>query len=189
MLTNISKASTAFLINKRAVSEEKQKIYQYGFEVLYSTAFGLGTILCLGIIGQALPETLIFLTYFIIIRLFAGGYHAPNYAGCFLITNAAYLAERMLAEYLPEKPSVLWILFLCNIVYIWLEAPVQTPHRRLSAKRLRVNRVRTHISLILSVIAMFFYQRFGLFWVMSEALSALMIVSVLIILTKIKRRK
>ena len=64
MLTNISKASTAFLINKRAVSEEKQKIYQYGFEVLYSTAFGLGTILCLGIIGQALPETLIFLTYF-----------------------------------------------------------------------------------------------------------------------------
>lgn len=189
MLTKISEASTAFLINKKAVSEEKQKIYQYGFEVLYSTAFGLGAVLCLGIIGQALPETLIFLTYFIIIRLFAGGYHAPTYAGCFLVTNAAYLAERLLAECLPEKLSVLWILFLCNIAYIWLEAPVQNPHRRLSGKSLRVNRARAHISLLLSVIAMFFYQCFGLFWVMSEAVSALTIVSGLIILTKIKRRK
>ena len=44
MLTNISKASAAFLINKKAVSEEKQKIYQYGFEVLYSTAFGFDIV-------------------------------------------------------------------------------------------------------------------------------------------------
>lgn len=189
MLTRISEASTAFLIKKKVVSEEKQKVYQYGFEILYSTAFGLGTVLCLGIIGQVVPETLIFLTYFIIIRLFAGGYHAPTYAGCFLVTNAAYLAERLLAEFLPARFSALWILFLCNVVYIWLEAPVQNLYRRLNEKRLRINRVRAHISLILSVVAMFFYQCFGLFWVMSEAASALTIVSGLIILTKVKRRK
>lgn len=184
MLSRISEASTLFFIGRQIIPQEKKKIYQYGFEVIYSTGLGLGSILCLGALLGAVPETLIFLAYFIVIRLFAGGYHAPTYGGCFILTNSVYLAERLLAECLPEHLFLFWVLFFLNLIYIWREAPAPNPYRKQREKSRRVNQRMARISLIGSTLLMMFCHFSGLFWVMSETVSALTVISGLIILTK-----
>ncbi len=188
MLTKISKASTSFLIHHQVISAEKQRIYIYGFEVIYSTIVGFCSILCLGIISHAILETLVFLFYFTMIRLFAGGYHAPTYGSCFLLTNGVYLAERVFAVILPMDLFCLWGLFLINIIYIWSTAPAPNPYRKLSDAKLKINQKRLRISLVACILLMVVYQYFNLQWIMSEAVASLSLISGLILLTKIKRR-
>lgn len=204
MLERLSENSTAYFIRRGIVPEEKRAIYAYGFAVTYSTVFGLGAILLLGALFHRTPETLVFLGYFIAIRLFAGGYHAPTYGGCFLVTLCAYGGEclmaqgllRMLKETSETQVSglegclafspgiVLWLLFLGNIIYIWKKAPVPNPHRSMGEERREKNRRRARTALLFSAACMAVCQIGGYLWIMSETVSTMTVISVMIAITK-----
>ena len=184
MLGRIGRASAECLIERGIVPETKRAVYIYGFEVIYSTCFSLGAILLLGCVGHRTKETLVFLGYFIVIRLFAGGYHAPTYGGCFLVTVGAYGAAQILEAALVWAEWALWPLLAVNTAYIWKQAPVPNPHRRMSGERRNRNRRRARLCLILSVILMAVYQYCRLSWIMSGAVSTLTVISVMIRMTK-----
>lgn len=155
MLRLISERSTKVLLENGIIPDKKQAVYIYGFELFYSTAFCVISILTLGVIFDYFGLAVAFLLYFMPVRVAAGGYHAKSYGRCFLLTNSVALICIFLSKLLwntLEQEFILWIFFVVSFWYIWKEAPVVTKKHPLKVDRIRKNRRYAHIILIAETI-------------------------------------
>ena len=89
MLT-LSKKCAEILVRHGKISDAQINLYKYGFELLFSTAITLGFILLLSVFGGYVSQIIIFLLYFIPIRIAAGGYHAKSYGRCYYNQKTYY---------------------------------------------------------------------------------------------------
>ena len=95
------------LIQSGAVKQDDRDIYVYGMDVLLSTASSIVCILVLGILLGRIPDTLLFLAFFTVLRGVAGGYHADTHLKCFTITFASYVVAVALVS--AASPAIcLW---------------------------------------------------------------------------------
>ena len=129
MLHGVAVRSTELLRKREIIVSEKEKIYIYGFELLYSLLFSVGTMFVWSLLLGCTAQVSLFLLYFIPIRMAAGGYHAKTYGSCFFWSNVVTLASVMTAKLLWEVGSfrmelALWGLYLWAAVYIARQAPV-----------------------------------------------------------------
>ena len=92
MLENIASRLTDQLYLHCPLDQRKKVIYTYGIQLSLSTLASMCSIVLLGILLGDAPSAFLFLGVFFFLRLFGGGYHAPTYARCFLLTNSVYLA-------------------------------------------------------------------------------------------------
>ncbi len=90
MFHNMVKKITDYMIEKNIIEEEMFDIYQYGFELMISSTI---TMLSIMIIACIMDSPLIGILYFFItvpLKVTAGGYHAPTYAKCFIISQSTF---------------------------------------------------------------------------------------------------
>lgn len=149
MLNRISRASTKVLLDKNIILESKEKVYIYGFEVIYSTMFCYACMLVMGIICKRIWETLIFLVYFTVIRQAVGGYHASTYRRCFFLTNFVYILESALSIIICKDIRATLGVFVLSIIYMYFKAPSPNTHRKVTEERRKKLRERAILYLII----------------------------------------
>ena len=97
--------------------------------LLYSLLLNVGTMLAWSLLLGRTGQVILFLVYFIPIRMAAGGYHAKTYGSCFFWSNVVVLVSVMTAELLWKtggrwiEPAI-WGFLLVSVVYIAQHAPV-----------------------------------------------------------------
>ena len=91
MLHSCAEYLTHTLYRHCPLSEEKRPVFVYGFELSLSTLSSILSIILLSIIFKNVYFSLLFLYIFFFLRLFSGGYHAPTYSRCFILTNAIFV--------------------------------------------------------------------------------------------------
>ena len=150
MFHNMVKKITDYMIAKNIIEEEMFDVYQYGFEIMISSAI---TMLSIMIIACIMDSPLIGILYFIIsipLKVTAGGYHAPTYGKCFLISNLEYIALSLTAKAFSASfmPYYGWIILLMvSAGYILLNCPVRNPNHPISEDVLLKNRRLTYLLL------------------------------------------
>ena len=98
MLHSCAEYLTHTLYRHCPLSEEKRPVFVYGFELSLSTLSSILSIILLSIIFKNVYSSLLFLYIFFFLRLFSGGYHAPTYSRCFILTNAIFAFVYLLSE-------------------------------------------------------------------------------------------
>lgn len=98
MLHSCAEYLTHTLYRHCPLSEEKRPVFVYGFELSLSTLSSILSIILLSIIFKNVYFSLLFLYIFFFLRLFSGGYHAPTYSRCFILTNAIFVFVYLLSE-------------------------------------------------------------------------------------------
>lgn len=163
MLFFLAQNCTNILLKYQKIPEDLKHIYIYGFKLFWSTILCIISILGTSILLGYWKSAIIFLIYFIPIRVTIGGYHAKNYQYCFLLTNflAAFcvLISHYLAYFISNK-YIAWILLVTLITYIWISAPVIPKKYLLSQERIKKNRKSIHNTLIIETILLIFIQNF-----------------------------
>lgn len=101
MIARLSEMLADALVGSGAAREEDRDIYVYGMDVLLSTAANIICILALGILIGRTLETLLFMSFFTVLRSAAGGFHANTHFKCFLIMLAAYALAMALSVLVP----------------------------------------------------------------------------------------
>lgn len=129
MLHYLAVKCTDILKEKDVIQNEKEKIYIYGFELLGSFVLSIVSILIWSSILGYCDAVLVFLLFFIPIRITAGGYHAKTYGSCFFWTNFIALGSVLLSLQLwkmfnNKLDIMMWMLFVIALLYIWKNAPV-----------------------------------------------------------------
>ncbi len=165
MLTLISEWVVKRLIVHRAIAEERRDVYRYGCELIVSTASVALFILLAGLSSGRFASALIFLLYFMPIRTVAGGYHAPSYGKCFVLTSLTAFICAGGGEFCSRTGRVagifLWIVYGVAQLFIWLRGPFRSRRHPLREDRIAGNRRRMHRMQILETAVCLSLQAAG----------------------------
>lgn len=150
MLRLLADKCTGLLIKKGVIQDNQRSIYVYGFELFLSTLLCVVSIMSIGALGGHLSSVIIFLIFFMPIRMVAGGYHAKSYGACFILTNSIAISCVLISKviwYLDNSwiAYLLWILLFFSFVYIWRVAPTNMGKYAVNTNRIIKNRKYTHI--------------------------------------------
>ena len=121
-------------------TEEKYPVYVYGFELILSFAFSAVIIICVGFLVSQPMTSLAFMTTYILIRRYTGGYHAETYWQCKLYTVGIFLLVLLLSV-LTRIP--LWAFLITSVVgeaVVFKFAPIKNKHKVLSEKKQKQNK-------------------------------------------------
>ncbi len=132
---------SSYFIDKSIISQEDYEIYVYGGELLISFTISTSFILLLGLVFNKLVETLLFLTVFIVLRRYTGGYHAPSHFKCKLTTVATYLLVLGLSVWTSVKLINYIMICLFGCAVILSIGPIENLNKPLSASQKTRNRL------------------------------------------------
>ena len=134
MLTKLAHGIASFFAEKEIIEPRYIEVYQYGLEQIISTFYSLLTLLIIGLCCNAFLETILFSVFFIVLRHYAGGYHADTYLGCYLSLIGIFIAFLAVIKFVPQ-----WIQFPLGIgfavaggIIVACLSPVEHKNRPLS---------------------------------------------------------
>lgn len=142
MLATIATRLTDQLYFRCPLDPSRKAIYEYGIQLSLSTLASMCSIVMLGLLLKNPASAFIFLGVFFFLRLFSGGYHAPTYARCFLLTNSVYLAVVGTSYWIVhfQLYHLLPVVVVASCVVVIALSPVRNKHHPLSEKTYRKNR-------------------------------------------------
>ena len=156
MLQSFAKYLTDTLYRHCPLSPQKRPIFQYGFEITTSTLSSAFSILLISIFLRDVLSAFFFLGIFFFLRLFAGGYHAPTYARCFILTNSVYLmvylVSRVFIAFQSTIPAI--VLTLLSGLIIFAFSPIRNKKHPISEMVYRKNRDIARILVTLEALVL-----------------------------------
>lgn len=148
MISKLAKSMALFLADKNLIAAEDKEVYAYGAELLLSTVFNLIIALVIALITNTFWQCLVFLTSFVTIRIYAGGYHADTHRNCMLtLVCVQGLFVLIIKNFSAEKVKVaISIMLMLSIAVIILLAPVAHPNKPLTESLKKVLRKKAYVS-------------------------------------------
>ncbi len=192
MIERLSKMILEYLIRSNVIenTDTDREYYQYGIEITISSILNVILILFIGIVTKSFFESIIFLTCFILIRRFSGGFHADTYIKCNLSFCISFITVLILyyttAQYLSTYISIL-ITFVC-VSIILLKCPIEHINKPISNNRKIVYKIMAALlgavygAIGTALIA--FSNRYG-----AMVIYTLSLVTVLVIAAIVKERR
>ncbi len=116
---------------------DNYELYEYAIYIILSSAFHMATVIVLGLVFNLLTESLVFYLSFIVIRKFAGGYHAKTPTRCYVFSVISSIIMLCLIKYANSVGNIftyLLIIFeLLCVVLIILMSPLDTENNPLNS--------------------------------------------------------
>lgn len=136
MMEALAKRGAAWLIKMGAIPEEERELYQYA---VYSVLFGTLPILIAlawGVVLHMMPQALLLMLPFVLIRKFSGGYHLSSPTVCAvsstLLIGGALGVVKLFSMF--RWKYLLMALVLLAVVCLFCMSPIDSENRRLSKK-------------------------------------------------------
>lgn len=179
------------LVSSNVIKNDSDELdyYRYGIEISISSILNIVLILILGAITRHFYESVVFLTVFITMRSFAGGFHANTYVRCNLIMCISFLAQTALYELLKEKISVQPAVIIAAVfsAVIIFFSPVENPNKTITLiqkKRFRV--ISIVLWILFAVIGVILIH--NQIYVGVTVILTMALVSIMIVAAKVKER-
>ena len=135
---------------------DNYELYEYAIYIILSSAFHMATVIVLGLVFNLLTESLVFYLSFIVIRKFAGGYHAKTPVRCYLFSFASNIIILCLVKWLSSINTLFIFIFiiieLLCVDLILLISPLDTENNPLTGQEKKMYRMLTSIITILIFI-------------------------------------
>lgn len=153
MISKLARIVVKNFICSGKIKENEQELYEYGIFILLSNILFISVTVVLGSIFRLLPQSLIFFVTFIVIRQYAGGYHASTELQCEIFTTLCILASIIMMNLISGNLSFAIILVLSafSSVFIFVFAPIDTDEKALDEVELKIFCKRTKLILIIIV--------------------------------------
>lgn len=156
MLKRIADGLAIELVQRKLVDEERADVAGYGFEVLISTSLILMGVLLLGLVFNVFVEALIYVVFFGMLRISAGGAHAKSHRFCFVLFSILTFASITISYCIVRYTDVAFVIALLMLIESWfiieLYAPVDSEAKPLSIIERRLYKNRSKLTLIVQGI-------------------------------------
>lgn len=113
--------------------KEKEEIIRYGLDRIKSTCTMTLMTLLMGCIFQVFFQSIIFLVCFIILRKYAGGYHANTQNWCYVISTVIIAVALLVIRYMSDSSDneIFILLQSVNFILLYFLVPVDNKNHRL----------------------------------------------------------
>ena len=115
-------------------SKAENNWLKYGIEITVSSLLSLLIILTISVVANRLIVGVVFLSVFVPIRQFVGGYHADTYLKCNLTFTICYLLILLLHQY--DGIPLIWhlLILFSELAIVAVLAPVKNRHKPIRSK-------------------------------------------------------
>ncbi len=144
--------------------EETLELYEYAIYIVLSAILHIVTIVVLGLCFNMLIESVVFYGSFILIRKFAGGYHAKTPIRCYLfsaMSNIIVLSaiKNTRIEYIFKFKITIGLIMIFSLILILVLSPISSENKILNDKEKkiygRISKLNTIILFVAFVILWF----------------------------------
>lgn len=186
MFSSIAEKITIHLESNNAFKSDDRAIYQYGIQQGLSIMLNLSTTLLLGIVTGMIWESIIFLAAYMLLRRYAGGFHAKTPARCYIYSSVMVLLALLGIKYMCNSILISICMFIVGSLIIFLFSPIEDKNKPLDAAEQLVYQKRTRFYLIVEVVLDMAMMCLG-FKVLYEPISiSLFCLGILVALGKLK---
>jgi accessory gene regulator B len=139
MIHTIAQKTADIFGRQNVADEEKKEIYIYGIELLVSSLIGAVLILGISIGIGKIWSGVVFLSVFILVRQYTGGYHADTYVRC----NAAFVLTYLLTVGIwifcrvHDLKVAVWFILLGAYIIMAVLAPVENKNKPLDDEEVK----------------------------------------------------
>lgn len=183
----------ATLISKRflkmsIITEKYFEVYVYGLELVLSFIFTSVIILTIGVVCNQFVSALIFISVFVLLRRFTGGYHADTHLKCKLWMAGLYIVNMILTIYLPLNYVFFIVLCIIGLIFVCIFSPIENKYKPIELhRRPKIKIISIIIYILISTLGIVMHFKFE---TSSNAVFyALMSVVALMFIQKIKERR
>lgn len=147
----------ASLLFRKDADKEKIELYGFAIYILFSSILHIVSMLVVGWLFDMMVESILFYASFIVIRKFAGGYHAKTPMRCYWFSIITIMVSLLLLKCLTMLNIIyLYYLFisvaLIALITIAIISPLDNENKTISYKEKKVYKV---ISITISTILFF----------------------------------
>lgn len=175
------------LCKNGVITKEHEVIYTYGLELIISFISTSIIILILGLICNRLLQSIFFISIFVFLRRFTGGYHADTHLKCKLCTIGIFLINLLFVELLNITLITFVIFSLFSLIIILIFAPIENKNKPIPQtkhKRIKFLATVSFITLDLIGLILFSFKPLS-----NSILLALLSVIALMLIEKFKERR
>lgn len=169
MISKLANQLTDKLLSNGTIDTEDKELYDYGIFMLISHLFFFIVTCVLGLVLKCLLEGIVFYVAFMLIRGYAGGYHAKTETRCEIMSAISILCCIVLIKCskMYDFNIVLLSTSLVFAVLIFTFCPLDTPEKPLTDKEHKYFRKISLIilSLIIVAIIISFIFKFNIIFV------------------------
>jgi accessory gene regulator B len=173
------------LVHQNIIESDKQQIYSYGIRQGILIIINIATVVLVGIVLDMLPESMVFLATYMLIRTYAGGYHAKSQLGCYIFSTVAMTVILLGIKHITFSCFIYLIAALISATIIYVLSPIENINKPLSQKEktLYGKKSRTLVSIFTTISLIMWFV--GIKNIAKSIVMAMLLVGVLMIIEKI----
>lgn len=169
MINTISRLVARWLLNTGAISSDDVPLYEYAVYSLIFNLIPIGLAVVIGAVLHMIPEGLLMVMPFILIRKFSGGFHLKSSASCFISSTLFLTLAMLLVRYVIAGSH--FVIFTAaaalSLLLIFFLSPIDSDSRKLSAGEIRAFRriarvIASAMFLIYITLLLFHAPRFAM---------------------------
>jgi len=175
------------LVNKKVIDKDDYEIYQFGFLQLLRDVISVGSVIIAGILFRELLECFVYMICFMVLRSYAGGYHASTPFRCYLLTMTVSIIILSACKYLHLESFLYVIMGMISSVAIYVNSPVASEEKPLDADEVVLYKRKSRIALFCEcffAMVFFFFGKTKLFICIVYVLIALCMSQIAALLKK-----
>ena len=156
MISFLSRSVVRSLIKNDMIEMEKAEVYQYGFEILFSSITTFLIAVLSGVLLHCFTAAMLFFIIFATFRQICGGYHANHYWSCNLLFLLVINAVLVVYRFFPTDSftTMHYIFLTVSLLIICAYAPVENENKPLSAEQvLLFRKISRIIAILLTMIS------------------------------------
>lgn len=185
MINRISNKITDFLCKNLNIESDMVDVYKYGIEITMSSFLNIFWIVVIGMLLSDIISALIFLSVFVFLRSFTGGYHADTYFKCNLVFVLTFLIVYYVgnAIFVVENGEIrmliLEVIALLGFAPVIAFTPVENKNKVITKDKAKLyRRISPAIYIALSLVSLYLNSCgivYGSFIIITVAAVAVMI--------------
>lgn len=154
-----------FITDQNVISSDKevQDFYRYGIEISISSLLNIILVLDIGLLIHHVTESVIFLSLFILVRSFTGGYHADTYFRCNLLMCVTFILTVFVNNITSDKitlPMAIGLACLTEIT-VFLLGPIENKNKSIDGlKKPKLKIMGLIVTLIVNCIGIIFVKSY-----------------------------
>ncbi|MGL5257136.1 MAG: accessory gene regulator ArgB-like protein [Proteocatella sp.] len=132
-----------FMLKHGVIEAEDAEVYQFGLNQLIFIAINLTTTVIIGIVFSMLFESIIFLVSYMVVRVYAGGYHAKTQFRCYIISSLFIVLALMGVKYIIWEGFASVIAITIASMVIFKLSPVETKNKPLDEIETKIYKTKS----------------------------------------------
>lgn len=183
-MADITERYLQYQVENMQIKEDEKEVYRYGYTLLKLQCMNLLIAILIGAAFQCISFLALFLTAFIPLRTYSGGYHAETAIRCTLLSAGMELVVAAVYRYglLRQMGDILYLLVSACMVIIWRLAPLAATNKPLNAnetavyRRIARNILLIHLAVMI-VCRIAGFERCGAAVAMAQILEAVLLLA------------